>query len=133
MGVRITNPQIRRVYQLFDANGFTKQQQLEAVHKYCEKTRVKDLEQLEAQAFITKLNTELQAKLRKSRATIIHYLCLLGFTTKQDTPDYDRINKFVQNIGANNPKKKILNYLYPAELNKVVTQVKAMYCKEIKR
>lgn len=133
MGARINNGQIRRIYQLFDAHGFNRQQQLEAIHKRYEKTRVKDMCITEAQEFITYLNSELQVKSRKSRGTVIHYLCLLGFTTPQDAPDYDRINKFVQNMGANNPKKKILNYLYPAELNKVVTQVIAMYKKEAKR
>ncbi len=133
MGVRINNGQIRRTYQLFDAHGFTKQQQLEAIHKKYAKTRVKDLGFDEAREFITHLDLELQKSLRKSRGTVIHYLCLLGFTTTQDTPDYDRINAFVVNIGSNNPRKKILNFLYANELNKVVTQVKAMYSKEMKR
>ncbi|WP_420582056.1 hypothetical protein [Reichenbachiella sp.] len=70
---------------------------------------------------------------KKSIKTAVHYLCLMGMTTSDDKPDFTRINSFVKNIGSNNPKKETLNKLTPGQLNKVVTQIKSMYQKEISR
>lgn len=81
---------------------------------------------------------EMNARRKKMRGKIIHYLCLMGMT-KPDmakggmVADYDRINDFIMNIGSRNPKKKILNYLYDDELQAVLSQVEAMYRKELKR
>jgi hypothetical protein len=70
---------------------------------------------------------------RKMRGKIIHYLCLMGYTTAGDQPDVDRINKFIINIGSRNPRKVILNFLYEKELQQVLIQVEAMYLNEVKR
>lgn len=68
---------------------------------------------------------------RKMRGKIIHYLCMMGFTTATNRPDFNRINEFVENIGNRNPKKKILNFLYEKELQEVLVQVEQMYRKEL--
>ncbi len=71
----------------------------------------------------------------KMRKKIIHLLCTLAQTPMVDAvgnADYERINAYVQNIGSNNPKKKILNYLYYDELLPVLNQVEAMYKKQTK-
>lgn len=70
---------------------------------------------------------------KKMRGKITHYLCLLGYTDNKDKPDWQRIDKFIVNIGSRNPRKVILNYLYPEELKAVLTQVEAMYKKELNR
>lgn len=96
-------------------------------------TELTDISSHEAWAFIQELKEQSNDIRKKTRGLIINRLCLMGYTMQNGTPDYDRINGFVKNIGANNPRKVILNYLYPYELNKVATQVKAMYAKEVKR
>lgn len=101
----------------------------------------KDLLWNEAQSLIKHLermtNTKSNSKpkedpRRKMRGKIIHYLCLMGYTTG-DKPDVERINKFIVNIGTRNPRKVILNFLYEKELQQVLTQVEAMYLNEVKR
>lgn len=76
------------------------------------------------------LQKELNDARKKMRGKIIHLLCLLGYVDENGDADYDRINQFVINIGSNNPKKKILNYLYKEELQAVLNQVEKMYIKE---
>lgn len=70
---------------------------------------------------------------KKMRGKISHYLCLLGYTDTNGQPDWQRIDRFIVNIGSRNPRKVILNYLYPNELKEVLTQVEAMYKKELIR
>ncbi len=70
---------------------------------------------------------------KKMRGKITHYLCLLGYTDNHGKPDWQRIDKFIINIGSRNPRKVILNYLYPNELKEVLTQVETMYKREVKR
>lgn len=70
---------------------------------------------------------------KKMRGSIIFYLCKIGYTLKDGKADYPRINEFVVNIGSNNPRKVILNYLYHDELVAVLTQVQQMYLKELSR
>jgi hypothetical protein len=77
----------------------------------------------ECAALIDHLKKEDEKKHGKSRRTILHQLKLLGW-------DYKRIDKFIENIGSNNPKKKSLNSLGGAQLNAIVTQVKQLYHKE---
>ena len=79
---------------------------------------------------------EMNARRKKMRAKVIHYLCLMGFTKpnadkEKMVADYDRINAFIQEIGSRNPRGKILNYLYESELKDVLVQVEAMYRKEL--
>lgn len=71
----------------------------------------------------------------KMRNKIIHLLCTLAQTPmvdEQGKADYERINAYIQEIGSNNPKKKILNYLYYNELLPVLNQVEAMHTKQLK-
>lgn len=70
---------------------------------------------------------------KKSVKTAVHYLCLCGMVTTANQPDYDRINDFVRNIGSNNPRRVDLRQLNATELNKVVSQIKAMYQREIQK
>lgn len=89
-------------------------------------------------AQLQKLNPKQQSvndaypQRKKMRGKIIHYLCLLGYTNNHNQPDWQRIDRFIVNIGSRNPRKVILNYLYPKELTAVLTQVEAMYKKELK-
>lgn len=87
----------------------------------------KDLTVLEAKQLIQHLENQNNEKCLQTRKNIAHYLALEGFVTDENKPDYDRINKFIVNIGSNNPKKKELLFLNPSELNKVCTQVIEMY------
>lgn len=70
---------------------------------------------------------------KKMRGKIVHYLCLLGYEDANGKPDYTRIDKFIINIGSRNPRKVILNYLYPNELKEVLNQVETMYKNELTR
>ena len=47
--------------------------------------------------------------------------------------NYDRMNRFIENIGSNNPRKVHLHLLSYYELKKVCIQVEAMYRKEMTR
>lgn len=93
----------------------------------------KELQNKEADALIKHLQQEQEKQCGPTRNSIIHHLCLLGFTTEQDRPDYTRINAFIQQIGSNNPSKLKLNYLPYKQLLKVCTQVKAMHAHEVQR
>ena len=70
---------------------------------------------------------------KKMRGKITHYLCLLGYVDPQGKPDWNRIDRYIVNIGSRNPRKVILNYLYTDELKKVLTQVETMYKKELNK
>ena len=92
---------------------------------------LKDLSEEELKAILQTLNQERLERTKKMRAKIVHYLCLLGYTTTAGKPDMNRINGFVQKrCGQANPKRKPLPFLSPAECRKVVTVVEAMYRRE---
>ena len=92
-----------------------------------------DLNPVEVDGLLRYLQDEHSKKCKPMRGKIIHYLCLLGYTVGNDQADWDRINAFIKGIGANNPRKVQLNFLYYSELPKVVSQVEAMYKHEVKR
>lgn len=92
-----------------------------------------ELEPAEAKALLKFLQDRHSEMCKKMRGKIIHYLCLLGYVNSNDTPDWDRINAFIVDLGSNNPRRVILNFLYHSELPAVVTQVEAMYRNETKR
>jgi hypothetical protein len=96
-------------------------------------TSSKDLTPTEAKALLDYLQSEHSKLCKKMRGKIIHYLCLLGYVTSDDSADWDRINAFIVDIGSNNPRRVILNFLYYSELPAVVSQVEAMYRNETKR
>ncbi|WP_443937073.1 hypothetical protein [Pedobacter sp. MW01-1-1] len=77
--------------------------------------------------------SEAYPERKKMRGKIIHELCLLGYVDKNGKPDFNRIDRFIVNIGSRNPRKVILNYLYPNELKAVLNQVETMYKKELNR
>jgi len=87
----------------------------------------------ECENLLDDLQAMWNRKTAKTRNAIIHYLCLLGYTTSAGTPDYTRINTYIRDIGARNPKAKILGALNLKELNECCTQVKARYEHEMKR
>jgi len=93
----------------------------------------KDMTWAEADYLIRILRAQKKERTSKQIGKIIHLLCLMGYVREDATPDYNRINKFVQNIGSRNPQRKTLHYLNIQELNAVVTQVEAMYKNEVKR
>lgn len=87
----------------------------------------------EAQALITSLKEQKNTKGLDLRRRIIHRMCLLGYIKEDTTPDYQRINGFIQNrTGQRNPGKKNLNYLNLKELHAVLQQVEAIYKATIK-
>lgn len=91
----------------------------------------KEMDNLEALTLIKALEDEREQRSKKMRGKIIHYLCLYGMTREDGSADYPRINKFIREIGARNPKKKNLLYLDPKELLAVLNQVEAMYKREL--
>lgn len=92
-----------------------------------------DLTPVETEALLRYLQDTHSQMCKPMRGKIIHYLCLLGYTVGKDQADWNRINEFIKGIGSNNPRKVQLNFLYYSELPKVVTQVEAMYKKELLR
>jgi hypothetical protein len=106
------------------------------------KTSLADLSQKEYAGFIGWLRSAHHGTINatapkkapnKMVSTSIHYLCLMGMVTADNKPDYDRINLFIRNMGSNNPNKAMLHQMDDATLNRVVTQIKAMYQKEVTR
>ncbi|MDJ1494180.1 hypothetical protein QNI19_14650 [Cytophagaceae bacterium DM2B3-1] len=95
----------------------------------------KEMTEKECEALIKQLSNKLNTSKKAMRGKIIHLLCTLPDNPMVDTKgaaDFERINAFIKEIGSNNPKKKILNYLYYQELVNVVTQVESMYNKQMK-
>ena len=92
---------------------------------------ISEMSPAEANLLIKNLSAIREQKVKKMRAKIIHLLCLYGMVTGQGKPDFDRINRFVQNIGSNNPKKKKLYVLSPREMRLVLNQVDVMMHKEL--
>lgn len=90
-----------------------------------------DLYAGEAKALISRLQTQREVAIAKTRGKIIHLMCLLGYVTEEGQPDYTRINQWVKNCGKNNKQGKQLSYLTISEMNRVCTQVQAWYKKEI--
>ncbi len=92
-----------------------------------------EMSELEANLFIRKLQEIKEDKVKAMRGKIVYYLCLYGMTNNTGRPDYDRINKFIRNIGKNNPKQKLLFNLSPKEMRNCLNQVEAMYKKELRK
>lgn len=95
------------------------------------KSDSRDLTNLEANMVLRKLQEIREDRVKKMRGKIIHLLCLYGMT-EAGQPDYKRINKFIQNIGVRNPKRKVLYNLSPGEMRNVLTQVEIMVNKTLK-
>lgn len=97
-------------------------------------TSIKQVSPQLQQSIVNYLQEEWNKRSKRPRGAVIHYLCIMpgyDFKTISGEPNYDKIDEFVKSIGSNNPKKKPLNKLNLLELNKVVTQIKAMYKKQL--
>jgi hypothetical protein len=82
------------------------------------------------------LQKEWNNRSKRPRGAVIHYLCIMpgyNFTTAEAKPNYEKIDEFVISLGKNNPNRKPLNKLTLPELNKVVTQIKSMYQKQLRK
>jgi hypothetical protein len=93
-----------------------------------------ELTPVETTAMLRHLQNEHSKLCKPMRGKVIHYLCLLGYVipgTKE--ADFDKINRFIVDMGSNNPRRVILNYLYYSELPAVVSQVEVMYKNETNR
>lgn len=84
------------------------------------------MSELEANEFIAWLRQQDEKLHGRSRDLVKHLLKLMGF-------DWQQQDILIRNLGSNNPKKKPLANLGGAELNKVVSQIRIMYQKELSR
>ena len=131
----MTAKETGRYHLLIKECGLTEEEKQALVYSYSDGrgTSSKDLTPAEAKKLLAFLQNLHSTKCKPMRGKIIHYLCLLGYVNSDDTADWDRINAFIVDIGRNNPRRVILNFLYHSELPAVVTQVEAMYRNETKR
>ena len=70
--------------------------------------RLSEMEDEEIKQLLTHLDTEDKRLRHPMCKKVIHLLCLTGMVKADQSPDYERINDFVQNIGSRNPKAKVL-------------------------
>lgn len=96
-------------------------------------TSSREMSRDEADYMIRLLKAQKQERTGKQIGKVVHLLCLMGYVRDNGQPNYDRINKFIQNIGSRNPRQVKLNYLTVSELNAVVTQVEQIYRKSIEK
>ncbi len=121
---------IKRIYSLLNISGLKeKKENLIDAFTFKRTTSVRQMNKEEVNDLILYLKGQCQTRRKPMRAKIVHLLCELGYT-KGVNPDYDRINKFVENIGKKNPKKKELLALTYAELQRITSQVEVMYHRE---
>jgi hypothetical protein len=96
-------------------------------------THISEMANVEGNSLIRRLTDLQQDKIRPMRKKIIHLLCVYGMTKDDGNGDLDRMDEFVMNIGARNPKKKKLFYLSIHETLQVLNQVEQMVKKELKQ
>jgi len=89
-----------------------------------------EMSENEIRTLINSLKEDKESRVKKMRGKIIHYLCLYGMTTPEGDPDYDRIERFVKNIGSRNPNKRNLFTMNPKEMRDVLNQIERMMKKE---
>lgn len=97
---------------------------------------MKDLSLEDARIVATDLNQIIKDqddRKKKMGKKIIHLLCEVGMTKEDATPDYDRINAFVVNIGSRNESRKKLWDLSYDEMLEVLNQVDQYHKKQLKR
>lgn len=94
---------------------------------------INDLTQDQAREVATDLQREINRQYHAKGfmgRKIIHLLCEYGMVI--DTkPDYNRINKFISEIGSRNPRKEQLWGLNYDEMHAVLNQVELMHKKEV--
>ena len=131
----MTAEENRRFHLLLKECGLDEEVKKELVYQFSDgrATSSKELSPVETTALLKYLQDTHSAKCKPMRGKIIHYLCLLGYTVRKDEADWDRINAFIKGMGSNNARKVQLNFLYYSELPAVVSQVEAMYKKELKK
>ena len=130
------NPeQNRRYHLLMKECGFDEDEKHELVWQFSDErtTSSTELTPVETTAILKYLQEAHSKRCKPMRGKVIHYLTMLGYTLGNDTPDWDKINAFIEGIGSNNPRRVRLNFLYYSELPKVVTQVEAMYRTESRK
>lgn len=96
-------------------------------------THVSEMSNKEGNTLIRRLTNLQQERIRPMRKKIIHLLCVYGMTKDNGQGDLDRMDDFVKNIGARNPKKKKLFYLNHHETLQVLNQVEQILKKELKK
>lgn len=84
----------------------------------------------EAELLIYRLDEMKKEKMSHTKKLLIHRMCLLGYTTAGNTPDYSRINNFLKTRSA---AKKGLNYLSIKEMHACAVQVEAIYKATLKK
>ena len=121
----------KKVFALLNQMGRNKELR-EILHSFtCGKTdKLSVLTDDEFNAFVSMLKSEERVMNESMRKAIIGELASIGWTTMEDKPDMDRINKFIKAIGSNNPKKRTVGQLTNSELQYVLTQVRAITKKE---
>ena len=92
-------------------------------------SHISEMTRAEQEQMLTSLQDMREDKVKKMRAKIVHLLCVYGMTDGMERPDYKRINAYIKAIGKNNPKQKLLYYLSPDEMRKVLNQVEKMVTK----
>jgi hypothetical protein len=127
----------RRYHLLLKECGITTEDQkqtLVAAWSDGRTTSSTELTPTETTAMLRHLQNEHSKLCKPMRGKVIHYLCLLGYVIPgTQEANWDKINAFIVDMGSNNPRRVILNYLYYSELPAVVSQVEAMYNTELKR
>lgn len=89
--------------------------------------RLGSMMQFEADDLLGLLKEERKIQCGAMWGKIIYLMTQMGYINKKGTADYTAINKFIQNIGSNNPRKVVMAFLTPSECGAVLTQVKARY------
>lgn len=143
----ITTQQIKKIHTLLNELGMM-DEKMNLVREWSTNrcSSVKQLTGKEAASLISWLYSRVKElpgrstprqdsneKRKPMRNKIIHLLCNMGYVDPYGRPDYDAINKYVQNIGRRNPRKVILNYLWYDELQAVLNQVEERYRKEAQK
>jgi len=121
----------RIIYGLISQGSLDKAEEIHSFSKG-RKRSLGELTNTEKQELIKFLRKRVKDKLHPMRAKIVHRLCLLGYT-KGTSPDYDKINAHIKEIGSNNPRKVPLMGLSYLELVSITTQVEARYRRSIKK
>ena len=85
---------------------------------------IKELDNLEANILLRKLTDAISKELSPMRKKVIHLMCLMGYVLPDNTPDYGRINAWLQRYGRH---QKQLAKLNRSQLLAVLNQVDTMY------
>jgi hypothetical protein len=125
---------VKQIYALLDDLKMkNRKEQMVGVTTGQRTTHVSEMSNAEGNTLIHRLTNLQQERIRPMRKKIIHLLCVYGMTKDDGNGDLDRMDQFVMNIGARNPKKKKLFYLSIHETLQVLNQIEQMVKKELKK